>query len=293
MSYKEYVLAMRPWSFTAAIVPVAVTTAVVGGSFRSPVFLRAMAMGICIQAGANLTNTYFDFLNGIDNRDTNNGEKTLVDRKVSPLGVIALSILCYTLGVGVILPVLLAKYDIQLLFIVALGVLLAFFYTANPVGLKYKALGDITIFLCFGPLLMQCTSMLLTGSIHQDIYLYSIPIGLLTEGILHANNARDIKRDSLAGAVTFATLLGFDYSYYFYVLLLVGSYLSVAIISVYHHYGCLLAFLTVPLSLNLNNKFIKNDMTTLPEETAQTHLPFGLLLLVGILTTSTGIVGLL
>lgn len=293
MSSWEYILAMRPWSFTAAIVPVAVTTAVVGSSFSSPIFLRAMAMGVCIQAGANLTNTYFDFANGVDNRGTNNGEKTLVDRKVSPLGITMLSFICYSLGIGAILPVMIAKYDTQLLFIVALGVLLAFFYTANPVGLKYKALGDITIFVCFGPLLMQCTSMLLTGSIHPDIYLYSIPIGLLTEGILHANNARDIKSDTLAGAVTLASILGFDYSYYFYVLLLVGAYLSVAVISFYQHYGCLLTLLTLPLALNLNHKFLKNDMTTLPEETAQTHLPFGLLLLVGILSTSTGIVGFL
>ena len=64
---------------------------------------------------------------------------------------------------------------------------------------------------------MQCTSILLTGKTDDILYIYSIPIGLLTEGILHANNARDIKADTKIGAYTLASLIGIEYSYIFYI----------------------------------------------------------------------------
>jgi hypothetical protein len=47
----EYVLATRPWSFTAAVVPVLVTVAVLGHSFLSESVLRVLAMAVAVQAG--------------------------------------------------------------------------------------------------------------------------------------------------------------------------------------------------------------------------------------------------
>ena len=65
-SIMEYLVATRPWSFTAAVVPILVTTAVLHANFLSVEFAQAMIMGISVQAAANLTNTYFDFVNGVD-----------------------------------------------------------------------------------------------------------------------------------------------------------------------------------------------------------------------------------
>jgi len=283
---KEYVLAMRPWSFTAALIPILVTAAASNASFLSESFTRSMVMGIAVQAGANLTNTYFDFVNGVDSKDTPCGEKTLVDRKVSPNGLLVLSILCYLLGFLSVLPFLSINLSLTAIFFA--GIMLAFFYTATPVGLKYKALGDITIFLCFGPLLMQGVSILLTNEINNELYIYSIPIGLLTEAILHANNARDIKADTKAGAITLASLLGARLSYKFYIGLLAFSYVSIAYISLYLHWGCIASALTIPLAFALNKNYMAGKMIELPEETAKLHLPFGVFMLLGILFTDSG-----
>ena len=73
---------------------------------------------------------------------------------------------------------------------------------------------------CFGPLLMGWVAVTLVGSIDVPVLVYSAPIGLLTENILHANNARDVENDARAGAKTLAQALGRDGSYYFYILLL-------------------------------------------------------------------------
>lgn len=146
--------------------------------------------------------------------------------------------------------------------------------------------------MCFGPLLMQCTSILLTGKTDDILYIYSIPIGLLTEGILHANNARDIKADTKIGAYTLASLIGIEYSYIFYILLFVGSYVTSIVISLLYHWGCIATLLTLPLTYSLIKKFKDRDLLILPEETAQMHLPFGLLLLFGILVTNGGLLQL-
>lgn len=286
----EYILATRPWSFTAAAVPILITAAVSKVSFLSEEFIRAMLMGITVQAGANLTNTYYDFVNGVDTKDC--GEKTLVERKISTSGVIILSLISYIIAFYAILPYL-HTTNYVLVYTFMCGITLSFCYTANPVGLKYKGLGDLTIFACFGPLLMQCTSLLLIGSTNDNLYLYSIPVGLLCEAILHANNARDIKADSRAGAHTLATMIGPKLSYLFYIALLAFSYIALLIIALLKNWGCVSALLTIPLAMALNKNYVNGKLTDLPEETAKLHLPFGILMLLGILFTKQGALSLI
>lgn len=282
----EYFIASRPYTFTASIIPIMVTTAVVGGSFQSLDFFRTVAMGISVQSAANLSNTYFDFVNGVDTKAMASGDKGLVDaRNITSTGVLILSMICYLTGLITVLPVFLQRTDVMLPSIFFTGIALAFFYTATPVGLKYKALGDITIYLCFGPLLMQGSSIMLTGEIDPLLYIYSIPIGLLTEAILHANNSRDIKSDSDAGAITLATMIGIEYSYIFYVFLVVSSYLAVIVISFLYHWGCISTLITLPLAFKVINNFKNCIMAETADDTAKFHLPFGLLLVIGILYT--------
>jgi len=319
---QEYILATRPWSFTAAIVPVLVVAAVVKADFMSIEFLRAWIMAVAVQAGANLTNTYYDFVNGVDTAD--GGEKTLVEKKVSASGLWLFSLACYGVGIAAVAPLFvmsnnnnnigssssssssitssnivmsllhdflpfIEERSLILLAIFITGLLLAFFYTATPIGLKYMALGDVTIFVCFGPLLMQGTCIMLTGASRDDLYLYSVPIGLLTEAILHANNARDIEADAKVKAITVANLIGKKASYYLFAALLFGAYASVAAIGWYHHWGVFASLLTLPLSLKLLENYKNDKMELLPNETAQMHLPFGILMVLGIVFTSQGL----
>ena len=294
----EYVLATRPWSFTAVIVPIMLTTTVAGHSVFSIRALQALAIGVFVQAGANLTNTYFDFQNGIDTKhDT--GDYTLVNaKKLTPDTVAFMSWLCYAIGIALAYPVLAASlaqvetsHAIVLVF--AAGIALAYFYTAKPLGLKYMALGDLVIFACFGPLIMQFTCLFLTGATRDDIYLYSVPVGLYTEAILHANNARDIKADSQAGAVTLATLVGLKHSYTFYVMLFAGAYAAAMAIALWHRWAVCATLLVVPLTMGLLQKYRIKDMKDLPEETAKTHLPFGVALVLGVVFSDKGLLQLL
>ena len=135
---------------------------------------------------------------------------------------------------------------------------------------------------------MQCTSLIATGKLSESLLIYSIPIGLLTEGILHANNARDIKSDTLAGAKTLASIIGFENSYYFYISLFIGAYASAIYISLFLNWGCIGTLLTVPLALELVKRFREKNMVGIDGETAKMHLPFGVLIFIGVQFTQQG-----
>ena len=77
------IIAARPWSFTATIIPVLITSAIIAREGDQKVVLsdvlRVLFIIISVHAGANLTNTYYDFVNGVDNLKTS-GDRTLVDK---------------------------------------------------------------------------------------------------------------------------------------------------------------------------------------------------------------------
>ena len=100
----RYSIATRPWSFTASIIPVLIASALVHSSSTSYIdLLRVLLIIVSVQAGANLTNTYYDFVNGVDTKKTT-GDRTLVDKQCDPKSIFELSIACYSAALLLLLP---------------------------------------------------------------------------------------------------------------------------------------------------------------------------------------------
>ena len=95
----SYVLALRPWSFSASLTPVALGSAL---AYRSqgvldPRLLVGCAIAVLAVHGAgNLVNTYYDFSKGIDHKKSD--DRTLVDRILEPQDVVRFGVFLYTLG---------------------------------------------------------------------------------------------------------------------------------------------------------------------------------------------------
>jgi len=102
-------------------------------------------------------------------------------------------------------------------------------YSSWPFGFKYRALGDVFVFLLCGPVLTVGVSLAATGHIADHTMLLGVMFGLLGNTILNANNINDIELDKQAGAITLAGLIGFKAA----VFLQTGFYLGVM--------GCILA----------------------------------------------------
>lgn len=263
--------------------------------------MRALLLGIIVQAASNTGNTYWDFVNGADVATVNNGadadkvlkhKGVLVDGQTSPQAVLMLTTMLYAASAAIMTDRLIADPSILLAYLA--GILLSHFYTADPIRLKYYALGDLAIFISFGPLLTFCTTLLISPSAGEksgfiaQVWVLTVPCQMICECILHANNSRDIGEDFKNGLTTVATLLGFDRSKYLFISLIAGAYLVVAVTAIRQgSLGMLLVFLSVPIATDVVSRFSRdaNRMADLPKQVAKLHMVFGILMIVGVLTS--------
>lgn len=212
-SFKEWLIATRPWSFPASAMPVVVTLTYLYWMQNEVNWINgvwALANMVVFQAVGNTWSDYFDYKRGVDDKDTY-GVKTLTDGLFSPKEIISLSVgllvIALVSGIGLLLCT-----GLPLLYIGLAGAGCALFYPP----LKFHALGDIAIFLSYALLPTLGTSYVTIGVIDWSVLWVAVPVGLITVAILHANNTRDIRTDSRAQIQTLAMKLGGKMSMYVY-----------------------------------------------------------------------------
>lgn len=94
-----YVLALRPWSFSASLTPVALGSALaykLEGSVDLVVLMVCAIAVLVVHGAGNLVNTYYDFSKGIDHKKSD--DRTLVDEILAPQDVVMFGALLYSLG---------------------------------------------------------------------------------------------------------------------------------------------------------------------------------------------------
>lgn len=210
-SVKEWYLATRPWSFTASAMPVASTVAYL--FWASQIHLGAPVNLLCgilalvgiilFHAGGNVLSDYHDFRKGVDTPE-NAMMLPLVNGSFKPsefkgYGIVLLLLGCVVGGV-----LLLLTQSLQLLYVGLAGGLLTVLYSF----LKYHSLGDVVILLNYAILPIMGTSLVTVGYIDWSAMVLVVPLGLITDSILHINNARDAVSDREAGIRTFAMRIG-------------------------------------------------------------------------------------
>ena len=84
---------------------------------------------------------------------------------------------------------------------------LGVFYSAPPLKLAYRGLGELVIAFIFGPLLMMGVYYASAGQIAWEVVLISVPVGLLVLNILFTHSFIDMKGDEQCNKMTFARLL--------------------------------------------------------------------------------------
>ena len=290
--YAVWFQAVRAPFFTAAVMPVFLAAAY-ALSVKWPIdwiiFTLAILGMVFLHAGTNCINDYCDFNNGVDKKTTFGSSRVLVDGLMPPRHMLIESLILFALGSGIGL-VITAWRGPVILGIGAIGVAGGYFYSARPFGLKYKALGDIMVFLLFGPFLAWGACYALTATHGIPVMLASIPLGLLVTGILHANNIRDMRDDRTAAIRTLPLLIGLQGSQTMYFLLIAGAYAGILALSLGRilPWPSLAVFLSLPLAVNnirainaVNEDNLK-AIAARDVQTARLHLAFGLLLVMGI-----------
>ena len=209
---KEWYLATRPWSFPASAMPVASTIAYlfwVSKTFvgTSPVDwlcgILALVGIILFHAGGNVISDYNDYRKGVDTPE-NAMMLPLVNGSFKDYEFRRYGIALLLAGCAVGVALLLITQNLDLLWVGLAGGVLTLLYSF----LKYRALGDVVIVLNYAILPIMGTSIVAVGHIDWSAMVLAVPLGLITDSILHINNARDAVSDRAAGARTFAMLIG-------------------------------------------------------------------------------------
>lgn len=231
-----YLGALRPWSFTASLGPVLLGVALfykLNDNYDFTILFFTVLCALSVHGAGNLVNTYYDYVRGIDSQKKSD-DRTLVDHILNPQDVSNLGAVCYVIGCFsfLVLCYLSSSFVPHLALLYFGGLSSSFLYTGG-LGLKYLALGDILIFITFGPLTVLFAYLAQGGSLNWSPLLYAIPIAFNTEAILHANNMRDVSFDREAGIITLAILIGKSLSYLLLVLLLFLPYLIFLVLSIH------------------------------------------------------------
>lgn len=286
---KRWVLASRPATLTAAVVPVLVGSAVAhrAGHFEAGPALAALAGASLIQIGTNFVNDVADFEKGADTaarlgpvRAVQSGLLTAGQMKRGALVAFALAVVTgvYLLSVG--------GWPVAVIGIAS--ILSGIAYTAGPYPLGYNGLGDIFVLVFFGFVAVCGTVFVQAGQLPALAWLASVPVGALATAILVVNNVRDLETDVVAGKRTLAVRFGRSAGQAEYVCLLLVSYS----VPLWLYAGeqlsgwILLPLLTLPIGVKRIRQLYTQQGAALNEVlagTAKLLLIFGILFALGVL----------
>ena len=260
----KWVFAITRGGFTSAslfpIFALASMLAAFGDNLFNPLsFILCLAGVVFLHLSSNLFNDYFDVKHGTDginyeyfnaglNSTMLEGAQLSGGSRAIELGLITLNgtkrlanIMLF-LTVFCTLMLLINSYIvtqsfenlIMALLIGFIGWFLGYFYTAKPIRLSARrGLGELAIFLTFGPLLTlgayyaisSSTIELFSQGFYNAIYI-GIPFGFLTTNILFINQFPDTTSDAKTGKNHLVVTFGKKNSRWGYLILLSAAFLS-------------------------------------------------------------------
>jgi 1,4-dihydroxy-2-naphthoate octaprenyltransferase len=271
-TFGEWMIAVRPWSFPASAMPVIAATAYLfwkGAQINWLFALWALVNIVIFHAAGNTWSDYFDFRKKVDAEDTF-GAKTMTTGMFTEKEILRLSlgltIIAAAGGVGLLLLT-----GLPLLWIGLGGLFCTLLYPL----LKYNALGDLVILLAYAFLPTIGTSFVATGAIDWSILLIALPIGLITDGILHSNNTRDAQTDKRAGIRTMAMSLGSKASALLYGFEVLFPFVWVGMLSIigFLPLTTIIIFLTLAVAIGCAQTMMKSlngDMRIIADLDART-----------------------
>jgi len=284
-----WLLASRPKTLLAAVVPVLIGTSIV--SFETKVnFLAVLIALICavlIQIGTNFVNDLCDYLSGADSASRKGPTRALAS------GLISVSEMKFAIVFVFLTTFILGLYLVYIstwitLLIGLLSIFAGIAYTAGPYPLAYNGLGDVFVFLFFGIVGTVGTYYVQVVDISPLVLWASIPVGALITNILVVNNYRDIDEDREVGKNTLAVKMGRRFTRIQYLVFMILSYIILFVVYFTFNQSLFvfLPLLTLPLALRLIIMIFKYKGTELNktlELTARLSAFYGFLFAVGIL----------
>jgi len=285
---KHWVMAARPKTLTAALVPVLVATGLAYGLGvgRWLPALAALLGAVFIQIGTNLINDYYDFKKGADTHERLGPQRVTQSGLIAPGTVMAGAAVCFGLATAVgLYLVSVGGWPIVVIGLASL--LCGYAYTGGPFPLGYNGLGDLFVFIFFGLVAVTGTYYLQAGTVDAAAWWTAVPVGAIGTMLIVVNNLRDVTTDVKAGKRTLAVRFGTGVGKAEYVLLLVASYATPFVMFALGLASAwvFLALLSLPLAVPPLKRVLKEQGAALNPAlggTARLQLVYGLLFALGL-----------
>lgn len=283
---------LRAPFFTATFVPVVLGATIAWNLlhvFNAFYFMLTLTGALCLHAGTNMINDYFDFKSGCDLHPIYQkfwtaffgGSRLLPGGKLNPQHVYIASL--FSFGLGSIIGIYLSlERGALIIFLGLVGLLSGYFYVNQ---LATRGIGEFFVGLNFGPLIVLGSYYVQAQKVALEPLAASIPVGLLIANVLWINEIPDYEADRYVGKNTLIVRLGKKKAADAYGLLMLSAYAAI-LLGIFLSLMptlTLLSFITVPLAIKsvyVARRNYDNSMKLVPANagTVLVHLFTGLLL---------------
>ncbi|MCF7872912.1 MAG: prenyltransferase [Candidatus Omnitrophica bacterium] len=277
---KVYIRAFRLPFLVASIFPF------VFGSFYPQQFSLIVFFGgiVCVvftHLGANLINDYADSKTGLDWKDTKfygffGGSKLIQEGVLSESFYLNRAVVCFLIALLSVFFLAVKLASVKIVIYYFLIIFLGFSYSHKPFQFCYHFLGELVIFILFGPAIVMGAYFLQTGLFPcLKSFILSLPFGFFTTAILVANEVPDYKEDNLFNKFNLIKLISLKKSYFLYLVLNSLGFISILIayflgllpffslISLSSFFLILKAALIIKNDFTLKNELIKSSQLTI------------------------------
>ncbi len=232
-------------AFRLRTLPLATAAILVGSSIADlhhsldiNISILCFTTAIALQILSNLANDYGDFTKGTDNEKRLGNMRALqsgsITQKQMLMMIIVFVGICLYSGITLLYQAVDGNINKQFVIFFLIGIasiIAAIKYTVGKNAYGYSGLGDIAVFVFFGPVAVIGTFLLNTHFEFnaQNDLLILLPangIGLLCTAVLNTNNIRDIENDRDSGKLTVPVKIGLHHARVYHTFLIVGGILS-------------------------------------------------------------------
>jgi len=269
---KVYFLAARPMFLTASTAPVVVGTALAyatAGVFEPVLFFLALFAITAIHSGANIINDYYDHLSGNDwiNRNYtpfSGGSRYIQNGIITPQATLKLGLAALAAGCAAGILIVFVTKSIFILILGIIGITGGFFWTAGPLRLCYRYIGEPFIFILFGLLPVYGAYYLQTRAIDFNPLVGGYLVGTLISLVLLINTFGDISADAAVNKRTLAVRFGVSVGIRVYRTALIAGYAAAFLSGIFirqMRFAAVLFLLTLPVAIYILKTADEKNLT--------------------------------
>jgi 1,4-dihydroxy-2-naphthoate octaprenyltransferase len=219
-------------------------------------YFSLVIVGVTVHhIGLNMVDDVYDYLHAVDRlhgeekNPYTGGSGVLTGGLLTARHVLSAAIICYLVG-AVIAIYLTIAVGWPILIFVAIGVFSSVFYTMPPIRYGYRGLGELSLFINFGPVICLGAFYVQTRSTAWEPFMISLVPGFLMWSMIVINEIPDYEEDRQSGKLNLVARVGRKRGVVLYVAGLTCAYGTILLCAYFRltSFSVLLGLLTVPIA---------------------------------------------